>query len=446
MKRVLLISFYFPPRQAIGAVRPMGLKKYLPRFGWECVVITPKLGRESRIDPDVIETGYVDVLEQWKRKLRLDPKQSLHAQLSLPEAKERNTRLPHTFLLGQLKEVLAYPDPMKGWVGFACEEIDKLAGHQFDAIISSAPPISSHLIGRHAKRVLRRPWVADFRDLWTQNVDSRPSLVRPFERRLEKRLVANADALVTVSDDWAAKLKSRYRDVPVHAITNGFDPDDFPSREIRLTELFTITYAGLLYQGKRDPTPLLQAVQELIAEGAISPARFRMRFYGPVEPWFVAAIAKYGVQQVTEVPGIIPRREAIERQRESHLLLQLGWYDRREKGQHTGKLFEYLGSRRPILALGGAPGAMSDVLDHTGAGVHLQTKDELKQYLLQSYREFEQSGSVRYRGKEEAIAQYSHLEMARRFAALLDSLTAGEPAKGTAENSFETVRTRLATT
>src|SRR6478672_1324395 len=94
MKRVLLISFYFPPRQAIGGVRPLGLKKYLTRFGWECVVITPKLGRESRLDPGVIETGYVDVLEQWKRKLRMDPRKSVHAQLSLPEAKQKNTQLP----------------------------------------------------------------------------------------------------------------------------------------------------------------------------------------------------------------------------------------------------------------------------------------------------------------------------------------------------------------
>jgi Glycosyltransferase Family 4 len=424
----------------------MGLRKYLTRFGWECVVITPKLGRESRMDPGVIETGYEDVLEQWKRKLRMDPKKSVHAQLSLPEAKQKNTQLPHTFLLGQLKEVLTYPDPMKGWVRFACEEIDKLADHQFDAIISTAPPISSHLVGRYAKKVLRRPWVADFRDLWTQNLESKPSLTRPFERRLEKSLVGDADALVTVSDDWAAKLRSLYRDVPVHAITNGFDPDDFPSRDVRLTELFTITYAGLLYQGKRDPTPLLEAAQELIAEGKVAPAKFRMRFYGPVEPWFTAAIAKYGLQEVTEVPGVIPRTAAIDRQRESQLLLQLGWDDRREKGQHTGKLFEYLGSRRPILALGGAPGAMSDVLDHTGAGVHLQTKDELKQYLLQSYREFEQNGFVRYHGKEDAIAQYSHLEMSRRFAALLDGLTATDRVKGKVENAFETVRTRLATT
>ena len=76
------------------------------------------------------------------------------------------------------------------------------------------------------------PWIADFRDLWTQNVDSRPNPVRPFERRLERKLLADADALVTVSDDWAAKLKSRYAQVPVHTITNGFDPEDFPEGRI----------------------------------------------------------------------------------------------------------------------------------------------------------------------------------------------------------------------
>ena len=435
MKRVLLISFYFPPRQAIGAVRPTGLKKYLSRFGWECVVVTPKLGSAGRSMPNVIETGYVDVLEEWKRKLRFDPKQSVHAQLGLSETKKKNTEAPHTFLLTRLKEVLTYPDPMKGWIPFACDEIDKLAGKGIDAIISSAPPISAHLIGQHAKRVLNCPWVADFRDLWTQNVDTHTSPIRPFERRLERKLLADADALVTVSDDWAAKLKSRYTDVPVHTITNGFDPEDFPESKIDLTDRFSITYTGLLYQGKRDPTPLLEAMQELIREGKLPREKVWLRFYGPVETWLTTVVSRCGLQDVTELPGVIPRDQAIKRQRESQLLLQLGWHDRREKGQHTGKLFEYLGSRRPILALGGTPGAMSDVLAHTEAGVHVQTKEEVKQYLLESYREFAQNGFVRYRGKEDVIAQYSHLVMARTFANLLDSLAHSTPPNRIAEES-----------
>jgi hypothetical protein len=435
MKRVLLISFYFPPRQAIGAVRPTGLKNYLSQFGWEAIVVTPKLGSNVRSMPNVIETGYVDVLEEWKRKFRLDPKLSVHAQWRLSEANKPNTRKPHTFLLTQLKEILTYPDPMKGWIPFACGEIDKLAGKGIDAIISSAPPISAHLIGQHAKQVLDCPWIADFRDLWTQNVDSRPNPIRPFERRLERKLLADADALVTVSDDWAAKLKSRYAQVPVHTITNGFDPKDFPEGQIDLTDRFSITYTGLLYQGKRDPTPLIEAVQELVHDGKLPRKKIWLRFYGPVEPWLTSLVDRCGLQDITELPGVIPRDEAIKRQRESQLLLQLGGHDRREKGQHTGKLFEYLGSRRPILALGGTPGAMSDVLAHTDAGVHVQSKDEVKQYLLESYAEFEKNGFVRYRGKENVVQQYSHLVMAHKFATLLDGVTHSGQVKGMAEES-----------
>jgi hypothetical protein len=422
MKRVLLVSFYFPPNQAIGSVRPMGLRKYLPQTGWECFVLTPALKSGEREDVQVIETGYVDVFEAWKRRLRLNPAKTLHSQLKLPEATRANTRHAHTFLIAQLKQVIAFPDPMKGWLRFACEKIDQLKTHNFDAVITTAPPPSAHVIGRYAKKTLKCPWVADFRDLWTQNLEKRLPILRPVERRLERKLLAQADAVVTVSDDWASQLRTAYPRAPVHTVTNGFDPENFPHGETKLTDRFTITYAGLLYQGKRDPGLLLEALRELLQEGLIQRGRLCLRFYGPIEPWFTTRVQKLGLSDVLEAPGVISRQAALERQRESQLLLQLGWYDQREKGQHTGKLFEYLGSRRPIVAVGGAPGAMSEVLEHTQAGVHLQTKSEVKEYLLACYREYESEGQIRYQGQEDAIMQYSHMEMAKRYAEILDGV------------------------
>lgn len=430
MRRLLLVTYHYPPRPTVGSVRPMGLMKYLFRFGWECVVITPKVNDVGRPDENVIETEYFDVLQDWKRKLHLSPQQSLHAQLNLPVASKPNTKFFHTWIIQHLKPILTYPDPTKGWIRCAVQEIEKLAGQKFDAIVSTSPPISTHLIACKAKKILKCPWIADFRDLWTQNLTAEVTLVRPLEHVLERVTLDQANALVAVSEGWAMRLKSRYARKPVYAITNGFDPDDFDTQPARLTDYFSIVYTGQLYEGRRDPTPLLKAVQELIAEGILSRDKIRLQFYGSSDPWLQSLIAECNLKDVVELCSAIPRRAALQRQRESQILLQLGWYDKRETGQHTGKLFEYLGSRRPILALGGAPGAMSEVLNGTGAGVHVQSRSELRQYLIKAYREFGENGFVPYRGREDAINQYTHVEMARKYAELLNSLCTDEAMDG----------------
>lgn len=420
MRRLLIVTYHYPPRPSVGSIRPKGLVKYLPDFGWECVVLTPRLEGTRRANENVIETDYIDVIGEWKERLHLNREQSLHEQFHLPLASKPNRTLPFTSLIESLRSVLAFPDPTKGWIRFASDEIHQLLGRHFDAVISSAPPFTSHLVARRAQRLLQLPWIADFRDLWAENVEK--SLLQPFERLLERKTLASADALVTVSEVWAQRLRAAYRDKQICTIANGFDPDDYARNGHRLTDQFSITYTGQLYRGRRDPTPFLETIRELIVEGVLARDNLQVRFYGAVEPWLTTSINALGLSDITEIAGTISRHEAIERQRESQILLQLGWYDPREKGQHTGKLFEYLAARRPILAVGGAPGVMTDILAETGAGVHVQSKIEMRHYLTAAYRHFKIMGCVPYDGNERAINQYTHAEMARKFADLLNSV------------------------
>ena len=380
------------------------------------MILTPRV-RQARHDPQVIETGYRDLVASWKARLGLDSHRSMHEQLGLAVASQKNSGHPHTRALQLAKYFLAFPDEAKGWVPFAQEAIAELGSRApNDAIIPTSPPISAHLVARRAKEILGCPWIADLRDLWTQNLTNRFSLLQPLDRILESRTLGQADALVTVSDQWDERLRSRYSHKRISTISNGFDPDEFEPRRVPLTPHFSITYTGMLYEGRRDPSPVIESIHQLIHEGAMSRNQIALRFFGPAEPWLAAVVARYGLQDITECPGSLPRHLALERQRESQILLQLGWGDPREKGQHTGKLFEYLGSRRPILAVGGVPGALTDVLTETGAGIHVQSREELRQYLLSAYQEFQQHGSVRYGGNETAISRYSHREMARKFA------------------------------
>ena len=424
MRRVLLITYYYPPRQTIGALRPGGLAKYLPEYGWETIVLTPQILGGKRPEGRVVETGDRDVLQDLKAKFGLNPGRHLHDQLHLPLASKPNSKLLHTRAIDWLKSWLAYPDFTKGWIPFALDEIVEFARQErVDAILTTSPPESCHIIGARAKKILGCPWIADFRDLWTQNLGQQKHASQALRVRLEKKTLSSADALVAVSAPWANRLYKRYSNKPIYTITNGFDPDDFRRKPQNLTKSFSITYAGTFYEGKRDPSLLLEVLAELIRDQVFSAEEVRVRFYGKAELWLPALISQWGLDGVVELHGVIGREEALQREMESQVLLLLGWSDPKETGQHTGKLFEYFGAGRPILALGGSPGVLTEALEETKTGAHVLSKQELRKTIIEMYGQFRRDGQVGYHADPEAVEQYSHCQMARKFAEVLDSTT-----------------------
>jgi glycosyltransferase involved in cell wall biosynthesis len=405
----------------------MGLAKHLPRYGWEPVVLTPRLPDGPRPPVEIIETDYQDVLGQWKSRFGLDPKRGVHQQFSLPRAKTPNRVLPHTRLIKWLKPLLLFPDSSNGWTRFAVEAITQLKERMsIDAILTTSPPITCNLIGAQAKQILGVPWLADFRDLWSQDTSARNngnnSLFHFFDRRLEARILNQADALVTVSGPWAERLQRRVPKTKVQWITNAYDPEDFAFLPVPLTRSFSITYTGLLYEGKRDPTPLLEVLSELIEAGILLRSDVDVRFYGAPESWLIEIVRKYGLEDVVKINAMVKREEALRLQAESQMLLLLGWHDPNERGQHTGKLFEYLGSKRPILGVSGYRGVMSEVLEETGAGVHALSKEQLRGELVKAYGQFRSTGQVAYAGLDSAVKAYTQQEMAQRFAEVLDGM------------------------
>jgi glycosyltransferase involved in cell wall biosynthesis len=353
----------------------------------------------------------------------MDPRRGLHERLNLSQSSKPNSNRFHTNLIEFVRALIAFPDEHKGWIRFAVDALSNLTpGQRPDVILSSSPPVSCHLIAAQAQQRFDRPWVADLRDLWAATLSGPQRLLRPRHKLLERKTLGMASALVTVSTPWAHSLQTKFPSTPVYSITNGFDPDDFPPQPKRLTEYFSLTHTGYLYEGKRDPTLLFEVLRDLISEGAVHSADIRVRFYGPPEFWLSALVEHYGLKEVVEVAGIVPREEALRRQGESHVLLLLGWSDPREIGQHTGKLFEYFGSARPILALGGAEGVLTETLNETGTGVHIRDKERLRQYLVSSYAEFKSKGYISYHPNEDAVRQYTHLEMARKFSEALTAV------------------------
>jgi len=425
MKRVLIIAYHFPPQPAVASLRPLGLARYLPEFGWEAVILTAALPGKPDPHFKVIETQYHDSLGFGKRLLKLDSQSPLIAQVK-NKLKVRSEKSPLDFILATIGGIIAYPDPQKGWQRFAVEAAkDILRQQPIKAIISTSPPVTSHIIAKELKGEFKIPWIADFRDLWTQNhYYLYGPLRKVIERRLELNTLSMADVLVAVSQPWADDLHSLHKQKPVHSIPNGFDPAEVNTATGNLTDKFTVTHTGNLYPGKQSPAPLFAALRDLITEGSMDASDMEVRFYGPQAGWVDKQAERYGLTGIVRQFGMVSREIALNKQQESQLLLFLKWDDPKQRGVYTAKIFQYLIARRPILAVGGFADVVDQLLDETKAGVSGQTKEDIKALLLRLYQEYKSTGTVSYSGDEAETNKYSHREMAKKFAAILDSLPA----------------------
>ncbi len=329
------------------------------------------------------------------------------------------------FALTCLRGILYYPDISKGWKPIGLEAGSELLQHEdIDAMISHSPPVTGHMIASELKDRYAIPWIADFPDLWSGNhCYSYGPLRKRIDRRLERKTLSKADALVTTSQPWAEKLKVLHSQKPVHVITHGFDPAEVNRPPAQLVAKFTITYTGIIYAGKQDPAKLFIALRDLISEGTMKQDQIEVRFYGSNLEWWDKDIKKYGLSNVVTQRERVPKEVALQRQRESQLLLLLDWDDPKEMGVYPSKIFEYLGARRPILATGGYSGnVVGELLNETKAGRHAPTIEDIRKTLKELYREYELGGQVAYEGDEAAIEKYSHREMAGKFAEILDRL------------------------
>jgi len=426
MNNILIITYYFPPMPGIGGVRLYGLAKYLPRFGWNPIILTRTLPADPDSTIQVIQTPYHDVGAQWKKRLGLKPNESLNTQFQIKTKKDRPSIVDRLAFIPS--ELIAYPDGHIGWYEYAVSAAEKLFHtEQLDAIISSSYFPTCHLIANQISKRYAIPWIADYRDLWTQNHYYSHSRLRSFfEKRLEIKTLNTASTITTVSKPLADRLKELHKNKQVYSIPNGFDPE-LVNQGQPLSQKFKILYTGTLYQGKRDPSNFFALMKNLCNSKFISPHDIEIDFFGQYEDWLIDDIKKYHLQNIVMLHGQVPRETAIAQQRKAQILLLLTWNNTQEKGVYTGKLFDYLAARRPILSMGYTDGGVvKELLDQTQAGVHCSNEDEIRDYLLKAYREYKQLGAVQYRGIEEEVMKYSHREMARKFAKVLDEVTSGK--------------------
>jgi glycosyltransferase involved in cell wall biosynthesis len=254
------------------------------------------------------------------------------------------------------------------------------AAPAWDVIVSSAGPYTAHLVARALKREGRAGfWAADFRDLWTENHLYHglfPFTLR--ERWEEGRCLREADLLVTVTEELAAKLRARTAR-PVEVIYNGYDPESLtllsPQPFFPADDVCRLVYSGTWYPQGQDPAPLLAALRALRARRPELPRRFALVVAGWSGPRWRELAGRHGVADLVQVLGVLPHEETLRLERDASALLLLDWHDPTQ-GVMTGKVFEYLSAPCPILTVGGADdSALAQMIRRTGRGFHLGTDE-----------------------------------------------------------------------
>ena len=420
MKKVLIIGSL---DLSVGSFRPVPLAKYLPEFGWEPIILTGPVNGNPVPQLRIVETPYRDNLAFWRKLFRLKPDESITLGVKRRFGVTSEKSFVDT-LSNLYRAIFYYPDQYRGWKPFAIKAASELLRNEHVDAMISCMPVTSYIVASNLKGKINIPWIVDLTDLWSQNHNySYGPLRKFFDTRLELKTLSRADALITVSEPLAAKLRALHKGKPICVIANGFDPAEVNAPPANLTAKFTITYTGTISTGKQDPSKLFAALQSLITGGQMNPGEVEVRFYWHELTWLDKAIDRYGLSNVVKQYGMVSKQTAQEKQRESQLLLLLDWDDPQEKGVYLGKTFEYLGAKRPILATGGSEDSViAELLTETRAGLHAPDIEDAKEALKELYQEYKLKGAVAYKGEEAKINRYSHREMAGKFAEILDYL------------------------
>ncbi len=439
MKRVLVITYYWPPSGGSGVQRWVKFAKYLPQEGWQPVIYTPENPEYTAVDhtlsaeiPHEAEIIRRPILEPYGVYRRLMGKGASTDMKTLTAgaaggAVTEISGGKKTFrqrLSLWIRGNLFVPDPRVGWVRPSVRFLKKyLAEHPVDVIVTTGPPHSMHLIGQALHRELGLPWIPDFRDPWSRMyyLKHLPMTGRTWRRlrAMEQSVLDECSAVLAVTPLVQEEFRAQTA-TPVEMITNGYDGGDFDQR-VEPDGLFNVVHTGLLAS---DGNPL--NLWKVLGAKAWADPEFRkalrLRFTGKVDREVYRAVEDAGLKDNIVDLGYCDHLTAVREQLAATVLILPLRNDPEYRPILPGKLFEYLASRRPVLGIGQTDGAMARVLEETGAGATVGW-DDLKGTGAFIDRAWEQyrSGGVPSVGGD--ITRFSRRSLTRQLAALLDRVT-----------------------
>jgi len=431
MKKILIITYYWIPSGGAGVQRWVKFTKYLRHFGYEPVIYTPENPEYPSIDhsfekdiPDDICVLKTPIWEPYEiyRSLTGKKGEKINAGFISENKKHSWKDKLSIWIRGNF----LIPDPRRFWVKPSVKFLTAyIRENKIETVITTGPPHSMHLIGLGLKKeIASLQWIADFRDPWT-NIDfykdlNLNGLADSIHHRLERKVIQTADAVLVVSKGMEEEFKLLNPKL-LKVIPNGFDSDDTALESVQTDRKFTISHIGTL-NAARNPKVIWKALSELVQETNDLKNDLEIHLIGKTDFTVLEEINACGLSSNLVKTDYLPHHEAIQRQQSSQLLLLLINNSANAKGILTGKFFEYLAAKRPIVGVGPTDGDAAEILNQTNAGVMVDFDDvkAAKEAIITFYNKYKNN---KLQIQSGSIEKFSRKSLTVELAELIKTLT-----------------------
>lgn len=425
-KKLLIITYYWPPSGGPGVQRWLKFVKYLPDFNIQPIVYIPENPTYPIIDHglenEVSEKAIIlkkKIFEPYGLASFFGKNKTRKISSGIIPNRKKQSLLERTLLW--VRGNIFIPDARFLWIKPSVKYLSKyIQENNIDTIVTSGPPHSLHLIGLQLKKDLGVKWFADFRDPWTtigyHKALKLSSYAQKKHKALEKEVLTSADTIIVTSKTTKTEFEA-ITSRPIEVITNGYDVEKVNRQP--LDEKFTLAHIGS-FLSERNPRILWKALKELVKENADFKKDFRLKLIGAVSQEVLDTIAEFRLQDYVLNLGYVSHQEAVEHQRKSQALLLIEINSEDTKSIIPGKLFEYMVSERPIIAIGPEDSDFAEIITATNTGVFLtyDAKEELKALLLKYYQEYKnQNLKVHAVG----LQQYSRKSVTEKLSKLINN-------------------------
>ncbi len=433
MKKVLVITYYWPPSGGPGVQRILNFVKYLPDFGWQPVVLTVRNGEYPDMDSSLVEEVAPDLPVYHTRTLepyslyRMLVHRGKYAPIPTYVLTEKNKTGFMKNFAAAIRGNLFIPDAKIGWVPFALKKgRDIIASQDIRLIFSTSPPQTVNMIAKKIALKTSLKWVADLRDPWTDifyyHELRRLGWAKKIDRYIEENTLGRADTIITVSPTlkqiFSQRITSRYEVIP-----NGFDPPSFSTaKKTPRSEKFRVVHTGNL-AGNQNPEILWRVISSLLKENQKFTTDLSLEFYGNLHSDIIDSLQEFQLQEYTRFNPYIPHRQVVEVMQAASLLFFALPVSSYSAGILTSKLFDYIGAQRPILGIGPALGDAATILNELHAGTVCDYQDErgVKNVLEKWYNQWQKSGHTEI-PTSPAYMKYSRQQQTGELAAIFDSV------------------------
>ncbi|WP_395047143.1 glycosyltransferase family 4 protein [Flavobacterium sp.] len=424
MKKVLIITYYWPPAGGPGVQRWLKFVKYLPDYNIQPIVYIPENPTYPIVDEGLISEVSTKaiilknkIIEPYQLASIFSKKSTKGISSGIIPNQKKQSFIQKLLLL--VRGNLFIPDARILWVKPSFNYLEKyISENNIDTIITSGPPHSLHLIGLKLKQNLNVKWFADFRDPWTtigyHSALKLSSYAEKKHKKLERKVLNAADTIIVTSKTTKTEFQA-ITNKPIELITNGYDVENI-SKQI-LDEKFTLSHIGS-FLSDRNPIILWESLSELVVEKEKFANHFQLKLIGKVSQEILDTIYRFNLNSYINNLGYVSHKEAIEHQKKSQVLLLIEIDSTETKSIIPGKLFEYMVSERPIIAIGPKDSDFAEIITETNTGVFFtyDEKDRLKN-LIMSY--FELFLTEKLTVSPVGLQQYSRKNLTEKLAKLI---------------------------